>query len=222
MSMQRFAKGLPALVAGILIAGGSAQASPVVINMGTDYWANPAVPTEGGPWMRATFSDAGADTVTLKLERLLTDTATSINRWAFNLDPSMNLNALQINQSQGPQAHVLKNANGVHMAGGSMFDIRLMWPANQKFDGNHETATFTLSMPGLTPQSFLAGSVGGHPTATNFLSAALLGDVNGGPGVTWVTHDQNAPSVVPLPPAVWAGAAGLAFVGAYVRRRRNK
>lgn len=223
MTMKCFAKGLPALVAGILITSGTAEAAPVVIDMGQQYWSNTAVPTEAGPWMRATIEQTGANTVTVNLERLLSDPNTAINRWVFNLDPNMNVNNLQVTQTSGPEAHVLKNPNGVGVGGGSLFDVRLLWPSapGRTFDGSHSNATFTMTMNGLTPESFLFGSIGGHPTATDITSVAFLQNVNGNTnGVTWVRGDQSATSVIPLPPAAWAGAMGLVLAGAYVRRRR--
>jgi hypothetical protein len=220
--MQRLSRSFPALVAGAMVTAGTVQAAPVTIDMGRHYWANTAVPNESGPWLRATFAQSGTDSVTLTLRNLLSDPQANVHRWAFNLDPRMDLNDLQITQSSGPMAQVLKNNNGVHVAGGSMFDIRFMWPGNpgRIFDAANDTVTFTFNMEGLTPQSFLWGSVGGHPSATNMASVAWLHNVNGA-GVTWVTHAENSPSVAPLPPAVWAGAAGLALAGLYVRRRRQ-
>jgi hypothetical protein len=221
MKGTRISRNVAALVAGMVVTAGAAHATTVKIDMGQAYWSNSATPTQSGPWMTATFEQAGTDTVKLTLNRMLSDPNVSINRWMFNLDPGMNANELQINQVGGPQANVLTAPNGVAAAGGSMFDIRFFWPAHgQKFDGNHSQAVFTLQGEGLTPDSFRWGSTGGHPTATNFVSVAWLHDVNG-TGQTWVTHPENSPSVVPLPPAVFAGAAGLALVGFHVRRRRS-
>jgi hypothetical protein len=213
-------RSIPALFAGIMLTGATAQAAPVVIELGREYAFN-TQPAGAGPFLRATFTQTGTDTVAVRLERLFSDPQASINRWLFNLDPSLNVNALEVSQVGGPIAHVHKNANGVGAGGGSLFDIRLLWPnsAARKFDGSHSEANFVMSMPGLTAESFLFGSVGGQAHATNLASVALVDNVQGSQS-GWFTHSGSSPSVVPLPPAALAGAAGLALVGAYVRRRR--
>jgi hypothetical protein len=189
--------------------------------MGREYVFNNA-PAGQGPWLRATFTQQSTNTVALKLEQLLNSPSESVNRWLFNLDPGMNLSALQITQVGGPVAHIHTNANGVGAGGGSLFDIRFLWPgtANRTFGGSAREVNFLLTMDGLTPESFLWGSIGGRPGATNLASSALVFGTST-PGQTWLTHFENSPSVAPLPPAVWAGAAGLALAGMYVRRRRR-
>jgi hypothetical protein len=217
---KSFKRSIPALLAGIMLTGTMASAAPVVIELGREYAFN-TQPAGAGPFLRATFTQTGTDTVAIRLERLFSDPQATINRWLFNLDPSMNLSQLEVSQVGGPVAHVHKNANGVGAGGGSLFDIRLLWPASpgRKFDGSHSEANFIMSMPGLTTESFLFGSVGGQAHATNLASVALVDRVQGTQS-GWFTHSESSPSVVPLPPAVWAGAAGLAMVGAYIRRRR--
>jgi hypothetical protein len=220
MSISKCAmRSIPALFAGIMMTGATASAAPVVIELGREYAFNrqPATP---GPYLRATLTQAGNNTVSMTLENLFSSSSVNVNRWLFNLDPSMNVNALQISQVGGPVAHVHKNNNGVGAGGGSLFDIRLMWPnnPNRQFTGG-SSATFVMSMDGLTPESFLWGSVGGQAHATNLASVALVDNVLGNQS-GWFTHSESSPSVVPLPPAVWAGAAGLALAGAYIRRRR--
>jgi len=197
----------------------STAGADVVFNLNYEF-SGAQNPSGTGPWLKATFKNAGSNTVSLELKRLLNDADERVSFWGFNLDPAMDPTALGISQLTGPVASTIATGvNAFKADGDGFFDVKFEFANNgtNEFDGSWLTATFNLTMTGLTEDDFNFVSVNGPPNKNGFLSAAHVQGIPGG-GSGWITQFV----VVPVPPAAWLGGAGLAaaFGLAAIRRRR--
>ena len=148
-------KGMCAAVGAAMMfaAGASGQ---VVFELDYEYSMG-CYPEGMGPWLRATFTTVGDGEVELYLESLLVGESERAKQWDFNVDPDFDVNALMIEQTGGVPAAWFVGEDAFTAAGESFFDIEFQWPVdmNDMMLGAGDTATFLLSGPGLTAESFL-------------------------------------------------------------------
>lgn len=155
---------------GVLAAGAQAV---FVIELTT--LINGQMPTGTAPFARATFTNAGANTVTLKMENLLNTSGADITGWLFNVNLSpADISGMTFTHVSG---QVVQATNGVVFGSnsqigpdgsthGGLFDIMFDFPpppgADKFLPG--EVSIWTITGNGLTETSFDSESVdGAHP-----------------------------------------------------------
>jgi len=146
---------LCAAICGVALAAGAASGQ-VVFEL--DYEYSMACPPEGmGPWLRATFTTVGDGQVDLYLESLLIGESERVKQWDFNVDPDLDLATLMIEQTDGVPAMWSVGEDEFTAAGEGFFDLEFTWPIdmNMMTFGAGDTASFLLTAPGLTAESFL-------------------------------------------------------------------
>jgi hypothetical protein len=209
-----------------MVLASATQADTIIFELNREF-SGATEPSGPSPWGTATFTDIGANTVSLTLTRAATLTANEfIRTWLFNLNPALNPAGLSITQSGGPTStNTVRTGSDTDNAfrgdGGSYFDVKLEWPSTtsdaNRFDGDWLSATYTLSMAGLDANDFVDLGVGAGNSPNGLYHAAhIQGMPNGASG--WVT---GGPVIIPLPAAAWAGMAGLGLVGVQSWRRRR-
>lgn len=220
----------------LLCAAGLSIASPaladeLVLEYGNVYtgYSEPGDPT----YARATFTSTTPGTVSLQLEGFMASSA-FISGFYFNLDPSLNLNSLDISHEGGtaPASGGMDiRSNNYSAGGGSRYDIRIAFPTanwigSPRFNGT-DTATFLFtSSDAITASSFNflgtdRGDYGPFVSAAHVQGLGWRCDKS-----AWVSGEEiQQVVVVPLPPAAWAGVvslAGVAGLGAMRRRSMRK
>lgn len=218
---MKVAKSLGILVAAL--AATSAFADTVTISLDREFsgGANPSGPA---PWLTATFTDTGANTVRLDLNRATTMGPTEfISKWLFNLNPVMAPTSLTIAQDSGPTSTWSLRSGSDTQAqfrgdGGSYFDVLFEFANSgaQRFDGDFTLASYTITGSGLTAQMFNDLGVGAGNSPNGLYTAAHVQAIGNDSG--WVT---GGIVLVPLPSAAWTGMAGLGLAGVVVARRRK-
>ncbi|HEX2839408.1 MAG TPA: hypothetical protein VHN77_14925 [Phycisphaerales bacterium] len=213
-------------VAALALAA-AANAATVSFTLTSEFSGSGFNPTGPSPWGTATFTDTGANTVQLTLARSTGMTSNEFIRyWLFNLNPAMNPGDLNIAQNTGPTStNSVRTGSDTDSAfrgdGGSFFDFKFEWPSGNdanRFDGDWVSAVYTLSMSGLDANDFLDLGVGAGNSLNGLYTAAHIQGIPGG-GSAWVTGGPGV--LVPLPPAAWAGMAGLGMVGLVGWKRRR-
>ncbi len=213
-------------VAALALAA-AANAATVSFTLTTEF-SGGTNPTGPAPWGTATFNDTGANTVELTLTRSATlSSGEFIRVWLFNLNPAMNPTGLNITQNSGPASTNSTRAgsdtdNAFRGDGGSFFDFKFEWPTSNgadRFDGDWVSAVYTLSMSGLDANDFLDLGVGAGNSPNGLYTAAHIQGIPPQGGSGWVTGGPGV--LVPLPPAAWAGMAGLGMVGLVGWKRRR-
>jgi hypothetical protein len=111
--------------------------------------------------------------------------------------------------------------SGFRGDGGSYFDFKFEWPTSgeNRFDQDWTTASFTITGAGINALSFIDLGFGAGNSPNGLYTAAHVQGIDSEPGSGWITGN---PVLVPLPPAAWAGLAGLGLAGAAAHVRRRK
>lgn len=211
-----------AIAGAVLCAAGVASADTLVFDL-TREFSGATPPSGSGPWLRATFTDTGSDTVSLTLENLLSNNE-FVSRWYFNVDPALlpgdpdNLNWLDVTYdgSSGPEASVFKEENSFKADGDGYFDLSFEWTnsGSGRFGAGSSDVVYTLSGAGLTAMSFNFLSLGAGNSPDGLLSAAhIQGIGKNGEDSGWITT-----VIIPLPSAASLGLLGLCGIG--MNRRR--
>jgi hypothetical protein len=143
-----------ALAAGLAFSTATSRAAILTMDS-TDAW-NGTSPTGPTPWLEATFTDAGTNTVTMKLtaENLSTNSgnAEDVMDWLFNLDPALTPSNLMFNfvSQTGSFTDPTINATthgGQTTQGNVPFDIDVAFatgnPSNRFSQGDSITYTIT-------------------------------------------------------------------------------
>jgi hypothetical protein len=211
----------------VLSAAPAAASAALVINLNTEF-SGASNPSGTAPWLRAEFTDAGTDTVTLTLTSLLQDSDEFVGIWAFNFDPSATaaqLAALGIVQGTGPAAAISRGINFFQAGGDGQYDIKFDFDTSASGDRFElgDVATFTITGSGITAASFnfLSNPAGGKDP---FLTAAHVQGIGPSAGQSgWIT----GPGVFTAAPE--PGTMGLALtavailaVPAFQRFRRRQ
>ncbi len=186
-----------------------AQAA-LTFNLGLEF-SGAQSPTEAPPWLRATFTSTGANTVTLVMENLLdvgfVAGGTGEKGWYFNVDP---LPSLTFVKTGGVDAVVYQGLNSFKADGDGKYDVAFSFKNAGLVAG--ATSSWTITGTGLTESSFnaLSAPAGGHGP---FRTAAHVQGLTGG-GSGWVTEG----GIVPAPAAAGLVFIGLGLIGWFRRR----
>lgn len=210
-----------AMAGAVLCVAGVASADSVVFDL-TREFSGATPPSGSGPWLRATVDDTVADTVTITLENLLSNTE-YVSGWYFNVDPALtpgdpdDLSWLAISQDSGKTATISKLENSHKADGDGWFDIKFSWPnaaGPGRFNAGSSDVIFTLVGAGITAASFNFLSFGDGNSPDGLLNAAhVQGIGDNGDDSGWITT-----SIIPLPSAAGLGLVGLLGIG--MNRRR--
>lgn len=224
-----------ALAAGaaLLIATGTATASPIQIELNYEF-SGAQAPSGSGPWVIGTFSQNGSG-VRLTVQSNLSGAGEFISELYFNISnhvsaPSsvdVQFNGALSSAGVSPSSILKKGTNNATTGAGvgqfkadgdGWFDYRVNW--NSNVFGGSDVAVFDLSLgSGLQASWFDDFSVGGDKGA--YRMAAHVQGVfkpGGDPGNTQGSGYIGDGHVIPLPAAGLMGLAGLGLVGC-IRRR---
>jgi hypothetical protein len=182
-----------------------------------DYVFNGATPTSTSPWLIADFTQTDDHTVTLTLTAHFNLAGEYISKVAFNVNPSINLTGLSVEQASGLNvAAISKSTQNAQTLGGnslgSGFDVLFNFPLNNnpnsnRFNGN-EINTFDIFNEDTGPKLYVADFInyineGGADAIVGAKVQGILaldgssisGDIKGSP--------------VPIPGAAWLLGPGL-------------
>ena len=158
-------------------------------------------PPEGiSPWLLATFTDTGANTVDLNVSWTGLPTGEFLGALYFNNTlasiPSFSLTPTGVQTVAGTNSGL----NAYKADGDGKYDIRINFPepAAQKFTDD-KIFTATLTGTGLTAASFNSLSVDGGEGAGHYLTAAHIQGIPDGSGDTtsaWVAGNIAVPEPV--------------------------
>src|SRR5260221_8298852 len=177
-------------------AAAAPAASSIIYNF--DHTLTGVAPAGPTPWLSATFSASGADSVQLTLSASGLTGNEFVGQWYFNLNPSLNPASLAFAEigSSGAFAapNVLTGANAFKPDWDGKYDIMVNFGTSgdnaSRFSGG-DSITFSITgIAGLTPSDFLFANTpsAGHET---LLAAANIQTV----GETVVIDTPPSPSV---------------------------
>lgn len=207
------------LACAAMLTVGSAHADVIML---TDTTYTGDAPGGAGPWITTTFTQTAPDNVRLTIQNNLS-TGEFVSRFFFNMEPFSDISAsfnsgLSVGAFGAP---VIATGKDQFMAAsGGLYDFRLQFPVAppaMRFNQS-DVAVIDLSGPGLSPQFFAAMSKPGGPGLSFYTAAHIQGIGSGEKGSGW----SSSVEVVPLPPGVFLGLAGLALVAGLrvVQQRR--
>jgi hypothetical protein len=169
-------------------------------------------------WATATFTDAGADTVTLKMTASdLLAPSEFVSEWYFNVDPYVYLGFGQPVIEGGTMTAPTISQGGSYKADGDgYFDIRFSFSTAEtgRF-GAGQSITYLITGDDLNATDFLFGSAPSGGSSGGLYTAAHIQGISvpGGSPSVWVT--------TPVPATAWLLGSGLLGLVA-IRRRMKK
>ncbi|HTI69362.1 MAG TPA: hypothetical protein VMF06_05325 [Candidatus Limnocylindria bacterium] len=195
----------------------------LTFNYDTVY-AGTTPPALSAPWLRATFTDINSTTVQLKLEGVDLAASEFATTWAFNVDPTINLNSISftlvssVGYSGNTTPSLSTNGEGAGPAHG--FDIDMSLTPSAKF-GQGDQLVYTLTRTaGLSAASFLFTNGSGSIV----YSGAHIQGVDNGTTSDWVSSGTPVyTSPVPEATTVAAPIFAAALAGfTYWRRKARR
>lgn len=207
---------LNSVFAGLLILG-TAHASTIAFNLTDIFSTGSAVPSLAAPWGRATFSDSGANAVTLTLEALNLAGTEFISGWYFNLSPFPTpLTITPVTELTGTT--VKTGEDGFKADGDGYYDIwfNFLTAASGARFQSGMTLVYTFQATGLDAMDFLALSQG-SPNKSYYTAAHIQG-INGDPAAGAWVKDDPVPEGGPL--LLMGG--GMVVIGALRHRIRKR
>jgi hypothetical protein len=210
-------KSLFTLLVGVALFGSvnTATASPFILELSTVVTG--ATPGGITPYLSLEFEDLGGGSVEVTFNAsnlVLSEFAT---KWYFNLNPTLNPDALSIAYTSGVVGEHDTEANGFSAAGGSDdYDIYFAFPtANPDvqlgLDGDFAVYTFTLA--GLTASAFNFNNAA-DTNGPNFYSMAHIQGVGRNAGLSsWVGAIDKFDEDLEDPPSPAPEPASFALLG---------
>lgn len=202
--------------AGILMFAGSmtqAQAASLTLNFDFEF-SGGSDPVGTAPWVVATFDDGDTlGSVSLTIDASGLSASEFIGSTYFNLDPSLDPTSLAFTRTGGTgpsaaQTSISTGTNAFKADGDGLYDILFDFPpppgsGGAKFEAGEAVTYDITGIASLAASSFdfLSAPDGGHGP---FTAAAHVQGINADPDSGWI-----APSVVPVPAAVWLFGSGL-------------
>jgi hypothetical protein len=189
---------LVALMCALALAVTTRPADASSITYDIDY----AFSGTGTGSVQAIFTDLGNDVVQLTMSVSATNLSGGYaSGWYFNLDPLLNASNLTIAYGSGIQAlSPIGQQNDAFKADGDgYFDVSFDFSTAAQNLSPGQYSIYTLSLAGLTADSFNWVSVNGPIGKTGFYAAAKI---DGGSGIQAWVADANgvAPGGDPFPP----------------------
>ena len=202
-----------------MIAGAAAmiisQASALTFQLNTEFSGGQA-PAGPPPWLTATFTQNGANHVTLTLSAAGLTNSENVKEWDFNVTDAFVNNLVFTNEAKSGSFDtpgILQGLNAFKADGDGKYDIEFGFTpggvVNSVF-GAGETDTWDISATGLTANDFnlLSAPDGGHGP---FLTAAHVQNTTGAGtgGSGWICPTIPEPSAMLLIPLGGILAASL-------------
>ncbi len=226
MRQYRFCRTILGLACGLLIAvaGESAQADSLVLQLSTSINGSP--PVETTPWVKADFESTTAGTVTLTITSYL-QKGEFLPVVLFNTNPSVDPTNLTITNTGGTAGSPssIKTGDNLYDGGsqikGGLFDIQLSWGTNVFAGG--DTAIFTIkdTADSITAATFDAFSTSEKNSSTYLAAADVRGIPQSG-GQTTSGSIGTQTAAVPEPSSAILALFGLGGASSLAWSRRRK
>jgi hypothetical protein len=209
--------GIAATVLAAVISAGNSASAALVIDLG-DIISASGTPAGTPPWLRATITQDGTDSVLIKMEALslvTTPNIEAVKSWAFNLNPTIprsELTATEIARTGEFKPNPILVVTSAHGYGGFSFDFDFDFATaggniNTRFtDGDSVTMKLTRAS-GLLEADFNYSAL--HAGREFYSGAHIISLADGKSAFVGAT----APTV-PEPATIIAGALVLLPLGA--------
>ena len=220
-----------ALLAGAVFASFQTQAATE--SYALDSLINGTSPGTTVPWMTATFTDGAPGTVLLSISATSLYPTAFVTEFDFNLDPTLNVNPVNIVTTNGGVGTVTSTYNHTNVndsftidGTGGQADLQILFSqvGTGQFTAG-ETAVFAITgIPGISASMFNFAS-SGSTTGPWYVAARADGvPCAGGCGVTtiaWIGDCTSVPNNTPEPATMAILGSFIAF-GVYLKRRNGQ
>jgi hypothetical protein len=209
----------------------SLKANTITLNL--DTVLSGKSPAGLAPWVTATFTDVGPNSVRLTLRATDLTPGEFLGRGAlyFNLAPDVS--HLTTSFIGGQKGHLKFGADAFNAGGNGLFDAELNFAqAGKNRFTRGEKSVWLLHGHGLNAADILALSLGGNNSSEGLYVASHFQGSGLGRSGDWITDTPpggttgetplDTPSAVPIPPALVLFGSGLVGLGLLSRRKLSE